>query len=142
MIAALTEACRPACERGARIETPRPAQSRRSPWVAPRANAGRGLKHSADGHCLPRGSVAPRANAGRGLTHLGLVSIVYSTRRPACERGARIETPIAAPLNKSWLRRPACERGARIETFSTRSHARLTSVAPRANAGRGLKHVH
>ena len=84
--------CRPAEERGARIETFEGWRKVSRSWVAPQKNAGRGLKHD-----LPGGAVV-------------------EISRPAEERGARIETNHLLLDLGQLSGRPAEERGARIET--------------------------
>src|SRR5437867_2355152 len=103
---------RPACERGARIETHDLCPQRGQPRVAPRANAGRGLK-------------------------LRFNSNQYRIEdcRPACERGARIETIKATRMPAPGPVAPRANAGRGLKLPRNPHRAEQEIVAPRANAG-------
>ncbi len=118
MTATRTSACRPARERGARIETKLTDRHQLTYEVAPRVSAGRGLKLG-----------------------VSLVGMDGFARRPARERGARIETRNCgdSPIPANVAPRVSAGRGLKlVSTLRCGSRAR---VAPRVSAGRGLKHV-
>ena len=86
--------------------------------IAPRLDAGRGLKPYCGRVDRDSWEIAPRLDAGRGLKQVVVTKEVAFV-----------------------IDRPASRRGARIETVDVLIYEQIGKIAPRLDAGRGLKHT-